>query len=65
MSTSSTNVALIAGGGLDMQLNNTLGMRLMAKDHMSRFDYGEALGLNTEGRRAHNWVIGVGLNIGW
>jgi hypothetical protein len=65
LSTTSTNVALTAGGGVDLQLSNSLGLRLMAKDHISRFDYGEALGINTEGRRAHNWVVGVGLNIGW
>ena len=63
--TTSTNVALVAGGGLDMQLSNAIGLRVMAKDHISRFDYGEAIGLNNEGRRAHNWVLGVGLNIGW
>jgi hypothetical protein len=63
--TTSTNVAVIAGGGLDLQLTNSLGVRLMAKDHMSRFDYGEAIGIPNEGRRAHNWVLGVGLNLGW
>jgi hypothetical protein len=63
--TTSTNVAFIAGGGLDLQLTNALGVRVMAKDHMSRFDFGEAIGIQNEGRRAHNWVLGVGLNIGW
>jgi len=65
LTTRSTNVALVGGGGLDMQMSNNLGLRLMAKDHISRFDFGEALGINAEGRRAHNWVVGVGLNIGW
>lgn len=63
--TTSTNVALVAGGGLDLQVTNAFGLRLMAKDHISRFDYGEALGVNVDGRRAHNWVMGVGVNIGW
>jgi outer membrane protein with beta-barrel domain len=65
MRTQSTNVALVAGGGLDLQLTNAFGLRVMAKDHISRFDYGEALGINTEGRRAHNWVMGLGLNLAW
>jgi hypothetical protein len=65
MRTQGTNVALIAGGGLDLQLNNSFGLRVMAKDHISRFDYGEALGITTNGRRAHNWVLGLGLNLGW
>ena len=64
VSTTSTNVAIVAGGGVDFQLTNALGVRLMAKDHMSRFDYGEAIGIASEGRRAHNWVLGIGLNIG-
>lgn len=65
VTTHSTNVAFIAGGGVDLQLTNALGIRLMAKDHMSRFDYGEAIGVANEGRRAHNWVLGLGLNLGW
>ena len=65
VTTNSTNIAFTAGGGVDLQLTNALGVRLMAKDHMSRFDYGEAIGINNEGRRAHNWVLGIGLNLGW
>lgn len=65
VTTNSTNVAFTAGGGVDLQLTNALGLRLMAKDHMSRFDYGEVIGLSNEGRRAHNWVLGIGLNLGW
>ncbi len=62
--TQSTNVAFVAGGGVDLQLTNAFGVRLLAKDHMSRFDYGEAIGISNEGKRSHNWVFGVGLNIG-
>ena len=62
--TTSTNVAFVAGAGVDLQLIDALGIRLMAKDHMSRFDYGEAIGFANEGRRAHNWVLGIGLNLG-
>ena len=65
VNTTSTNVAFVAGGGLDMQLNRDLGIRLMAKDHISRFDFGEAIGFNATGNRSHNWVVGVGLNLGW
>jgi hypothetical protein len=63
--TTSTNVAFSVGGGIDLQLTNALGLRVMAKDHMSRFDYGDAIGVANEGRRAHNLVMGVGLNLGW
>lgn len=64
LTTRSTNVAFTLGGGVDLQLTHAIGLRLMAKDHISRFDYGEAIGIANEGRRAHNWVMGVGLNIG-
>jgi hypothetical protein len=50
---------------MDMQLNRDLGLRLMIKDHISRFDFGEAIGFNVTGNRAHNWVAGVGVNLGW
>ncbi|HEX9563701.1 MAG TPA: outer membrane beta-barrel protein [Gemmatimonadaceae bacterium] len=63
--TQSTNVAFTVGGGVDLQLTSAFGLRVMAKDHMSRFDYGEAIGVANEGRRAHNWVLGLGLNLGW
>ena len=65
VTTHSTNIAFTAGGGVDLQLTNALGVRLMAKDHMSKFDYGEAIGFAADGRRAHNWVFGLGLNLGW
>jgi hypothetical protein len=63
--TQSTNVAFTVGGGVDLQLTRALGLRVMARDHVSRFDYGEAIGVANEGRRAHNWVLGLGLNLGW
>jgi hypothetical protein len=63
--TQSTNVAFTVGGGGDLQLTRALGLRVMARDHVSRFDYGEAIGVANEGRRAHNWVLGLGLNLGW
>lgn len=64
VTTTSTNAAVIAGGGIDVQLGSALGVKFMARDHMSRFDFGEAIGLTNEGRRAHNWVLGVGLTLG-
>jgi opacity protein-like surface antigen len=64
LTTRSNNVAFTAGAGVDLQLSHALGVRVMAKDHMSRFDYGDAIGIANEGRRAHNWVLGVGINLG-
>jgi hypothetical protein len=62
--TTSTNVSFTAGGGIDLQFSHAFGVRVMAKDHISRFDYGEAVGLQSEARRSHNWVLGVGVNLG-
>lgn len=64
LSTRSTNVAGNFGGGIDMQLGRNLGIRLMAKDYVGKFDFQEAVGLPMSGSVAHNWVVSVGLNLG-
>lgn len=65
LSTKSTNVAGNFGGGLDLQLNRAFGVRLMAKDYVGKFDFQEATGFGIGGSVAHNWVFGVGMNLGF
>lgn len=64
VSTTSTNVAANFGGGVDLQLGRALGIRLMAKDYVGKFDFQEAVGFGMSGSLAHNWVMGVGLSLG-
>lgn len=65
LTTESTNVAANVGGGVDLQFGRTLGVRLMAKDYIGRFDFRDISGFNVEGRRAHNVAFGIGLNLGF
>ena len=65
LETKSTNFAFNAGGGVDVQLSRALGVRAMAKDYMGKFDFKEATSLNLNSNLAHNWVFGVGLNLGF
>ena len=65
LSTKSTNVAYNFGGGLDLQLNRAFGVRLMAKDYVGKFDFEEATGFGISGSVAHNWVFGLGMNLGF
>jgi len=64
LSTKSTNVAGNFGAGLDLQVNRAFGVRLMAKDYVGKFDFEEATGFAMSGSVAHNWVFGLGMNLG-
>ena len=65
LTTKSTNFAFNAGGGLDLQLSRSLGIRAMAKDYIGKFDFKEATSLNLHGKTANNWAYSVGLNLGF
>jgi len=63
--TDATSFAWNVGGGVDLQLSRNVGVRLMAKDYISRFDSREAVGFDVESRQAHNWGITLGLKLGF
>jgi hypothetical protein len=65
VATTSTNFAANFGGGVDLQPSKGLGARLMAKDYVGKFDFREAIGFDFSGKTTHNFVVGVGLNIGF
>ncbi len=65
ITTRATNFAANFGGGVDVQLTRALGLRAMAKDYVGKFDFKEATGLSLTGNTAHNWMFGVGLNLGF
>lgn len=65
LTTKSTNFAANFGGGVDLQLHRVLGVRVMAKDYVGKFDFKEATGINMSGTRSHNWMFGVGVNVGF
>ncbi|HEX6059722.1 MAG TPA: outer membrane beta-barrel protein [Gemmatimonadaceae bacterium] len=59
--TDATNLALNAGLGADVGLSQGIGLRLMAKDYMGRFDTEEATGLAAEAKFSHNVALSAGL----
>lgn len=65
LNTQSTNFAANVGGGVDLQLSRNLGVRLMAKDYIGRFDMKEATGLNFSQKRTHNWALTAGITLGF
>jgi hypothetical protein len=65
LTATSTNFVTSVGGGMDLQMSRTVGLRLMLKDYIGRFDFREATGLDLTGNLAHNLVYGVGVNLGF
>ena len=63
VSTSNTNPALVAGGGLDVPLGRTLGLRFYVRDHVARNEAGAAGDLDLKGDVAHNVSGGFGLRL--
>lgn len=61
VSTSSTSAALTLGAGLDMTITPGLGLRVMAKDYIGKFDFREAAFVNVDGRTGHNLGLVAGL----
>ena len=62
--TNATNFAFNAGVGADLMLGRAIGLRVMAKDYIGRFDVQEASGLAADGEIGHNVTLGIGLKLG-
>jgi hypothetical protein len=63
LETTSTSFAANAGLGADLAIGQSLGLRLMAKDYIGKFDFKEATSLDVEGETAHNWALTAGLRL--
>jgi opacity protein-like surface antigen len=62
--THSTNFAYNLGGGVDVGLVPRLGLQLMVKDYIGKFDAREATSLNLDSGTTHNWMVSAGLRLG-
>jgi len=60
----STNFAYNIGGGVDLDLTPRLGLQLMAKDYIGKFDAQEATLIEVDTRTTHNWAFSAGLRLG-
>jgi opacity protein-like surface antigen len=65
LETRSTNLAANIGAGVDLQLSRNLGVKLMAKDYIGRFDMQEAAGFNFNQKTTHNWALTAGISLGF
>lgn len=63
LSTDATNFVGTVGAGADFGLTRTIGLRVMAKDYIGRFDVREATTLDYQPEIAHNIGLSAGLKI--
>ena len=63
VSVSSTAAALNAGLGVDLSLGDGVAVRLLARDHFGKFDYGEAVLFDYNGGTMHNIALSGGLRL--
>jgi hypothetical protein len=64
VSTKSTSLAYNVGAGVDVALAPRLGLQVMAKDYIGKFDAKEATAIDVDTRTTHNWVVGAGVRLG-
>lgn len=63
LSTHSNDLAWNVGAGADLALSPTLGVRLLAKDYVGKFDVQQATGLPMDKRTTQNWAFSAGLSV--
>ncbi|PYP79548.1 MAG: hypothetical protein DMD35_07835 [Gemmatimonadetes bacterium] len=63
LSTTSTNFAANVGVGADVALAKDIGLRLMAKDYIGKFDFNDATFVDLEGKTANNFAFSAGLRL--
>lgn len=64
-STHSTSVAYNVGAGADVAIAPRLGLQLMVKDYIGKFDAQEAAGINANTKTTHNVALSAGLRLGF
>lgn len=64
VATHGTNFAYNVGGGVDLGLAPRLGLQLMVKDYIGKFDAKEATSIDVDSRTTHNWAVSAGVRLG-
>ncbi|CAN5797929.1 hypothetical protein BH24GEM1_BH24GEM1_03740 [soil metagenome] len=64
VATKSTNFAYNVGAGVNVPLGPRLGLQVMAKDYIGKFDAREATAVNANTRTTHNWTLSAGVRLG-
>ena len=65
VSNSSSNLAFNAGIGADMPIAQNIGLRIMAKDYIGKFDINQATGINYSANNSNNIAVSAGLKLGF
>ncbi len=65
VNTHSTNFAYNVGAGADVTIAPRIGLQLMAKDYIGKFDAREATALNIDTKTTHTWALSAGLRLGF
>jgi hypothetical protein len=60
-----TNLAYNVGAGADIPLGTNLGLRLMAKDYIGKFDASDVVGLDVSTKTTHNFAASIGVTLGF
>ena len=63
LSAKATNFAANVGLGADVALGSGLGVRLMAKDYIGKFDFKDATFMDFSGETAHSFAFSAGLRL--
>ncbi|MDB4890215.1 MAG: hypothetical protein JWL61_2070 [Gemmatimonadetes bacterium] len=61
VSTTATNLAGNIGAGADIAMGRNVGLRLMAKDYIGKFDFQEATSFDVNSGTTHNIALSAGL----
>ena len=64
VATHGTNFAYSVGAGVEVPLAPRVGLQLMAKDYIGKFDVGEATSVTADAETAHNWTVSAGVRLG-
>ncbi|HZK79009.1 MAG TPA: hypothetical protein VFC35_08875 [Gemmatimonadaceae bacterium] len=65
VNTNASNLAFNAGIGADLPLAQNIGLRVMAKDYIGKFDVNEATSLDYTAKSSNNVALSVGLKLGF
>ncbi len=64
VSTHATNFAYNVGAGADVAIGPRLGLQLMVKDYIGKFNAREATAVNVNTKTTHNFAVSAGLRLG-
>ena len=63
LNATATNFAANVGVGADVGIGNGVGLRLMAKDYIGKFDFKDATFVDFSGQTAHSFAFSAGLKL--